>query len=186
MLELGPTPAIRTRPTLGGRLDAVARGCVPAAVTLVLVLGAGVPLGLPGQAALRPALALICVFQCSLARPGAMPAVVVFLIGLLCDLLGWLPLGIGAVTLLGARMAALRLRPALFGHRLGLVWLAFCCVAVAAAAATWVLASVLSLRLLPAGPVVMAGLFAVALHPSLALLLGLAGREPAAPEGAWR
>ncbi len=186
MVDVGPTPAIRSHATLGGRLDALARGCVPTAVTLVLVLAAGMPLGLPGQAALRPALALICVFHYSLARPAAMPALVVFLIGLLCDLLGWLPLGIGAVTLLGARVAALRLRPVLFGQRLAFVWLAFVAVAVVVATMTWVLASALSLRLLPGGPVLLAALLAVALHPSLALLLGSAGPDAAAAESAWR
>ncbi|HEY5300536.1 MAG TPA: rod shape-determining protein MreD [Acetobacteraceae bacterium] len=184
MVEIGPTPAIRSRPTLGGRLDAIARACVPVALTLVLVLAAGAPLGLPGQAALRPALALICVFHYSLARPAAMPALAVFAIGLLSDLLGWLPIGIGAVTLLGARVAALRLRPVLAGHGIGLVWIAFVGTAIAVGTATWVLASLLSWRVLPTGPVLLATLFAVALHPSLALLFGRTGRGIAAPEGA--
>lgn len=172
MVEYGPTPAIRSQPTLGGRLDAIARGCVPVALTLVLLVLSGVPLGLPGQPALRPALALICVFHFSLTRPAAMPGIAVFAIGLLCDLLGWLPLGIGAITLLSARGAALRLRARLLGRGIILAWLAFAVVALGVAAITWTLASLLSLRLLPAGPVLLVLLFAVALQPSLALLLG--------------
>lgn len=173
MVEYGPTPAIRPQPTLGGRLDSVARGCVPIALTLVLLLLVGVPVGLPGESALRPALALICVFHFSLTRPAAMPGIAVFAIGLLCDLLGWLPLGIGAVTLLSARAAALRLRAGLLGRGIILTWLAFAGVALGVAGITWALASLLSLRLLPAGPVLLALLFAVALQPSLALLFGL-------------
>ncbi|MEO9189971.1 MAG: rod shape-determining protein MreD [Acetobacteraceae bacterium] len=180
MVEIGPTPAIRPRPTIGGRLDGVARSCVPVVLTLILVLVAGAPLGLPGQAALRPALALICVFHWSLTRPATMPGIAVFAIGVLCDLLGWLPIGVGAVTLLIARVAALRLRPALAGHGLGLAWFAFVCVAVVVGAATWVLVSVLSLRVLPAGPLLLSTLFAAALHPSLALLFGFPGRDAAA------
>jgi len=183
MVEIGPTPAIRPRPTLGGRLDGFARACGPVALTSVLVLASGAPFGLPGQAALRPALALICVFHWSLTRPAVMPGIAVFVIGLLCDLLGWLPIGVGAVTLLTARAAALRLRPALAGHRLGLIWLVFVGVAAMLAAMTWVLASALSLRLLPAGPLLLVTLFAAALHPSLALLFGFAGRDAAAERG---
>ncbi len=172
MVEYGPTPAIRPEPTLGARVDGLARACVPVALTLVLLLLTGVPFGLPGQPALRPALALICVFHYSLTRPATMPAIAVFAIGLLCDLLGWLPIGIGAITLLAARAVALRLRARLLGRGLVLIWLAFLGVAAWVAAITWALASLLSLRALPVGPVFLVALFAAALHPSLALLFG--------------
>ena len=38
---------------------------------------------------------LACVYFWSLFRPAAMPPPVVFLIGVLLDLLGYLPLGVG-------------------------------------------------------------------------------------------
>ncbi len=63
------------------------------------------PFGFADQAALLPAVTLACVYFWSLFRPAAMPPPVVFLIGLLFDLLGYLPLGVGAAD------AADRARP---------------------------------------------------------------------------
>lgn len=184
MVEVGQTPGIIPRPTLGRRLDAAARRCVPVAFTFLLLLVAGALPGLPGQPALRPALVLIAVFHWSLARPASMPPPAVFVIGILCDLVGWMPLGVGALTLLGAQAAALRLGPAMARRGGTLIWIVFPCVAIAAAAATWAFASLLRLTLLPPGPVVLQAVFAVALYPAFALLLGWADRGIAAPERA--
>ena len=68
------------------------------------------PLGIAGQAALLPAVALCCVWFWSVFRPHAMPPPVVFLIGLLLDLLGYLPLGVGVFTLLVAARRRLAMR----------------------------------------------------------------------------
>lgn len=182
MVDVGQTPAIGLRPTLGRRLDAAARRCVPVAFTLFLLLVAGALPGLPGQAALRPALVLIAVFHWSLLRPASMPPAAVFAIGLLCDLFGWIPIGIGAITLLAAQAAALRLRAAVARRGRIVVWFAFPAVATAVAAATWGFASLLTLALLPPGPALLQAVFAVALYPALALVLGWADRGIAAPE----
>ena len=68
------------------------------------------PLGIAEQAALLPAVTLACVYFWSLFRPAAMPPPVVFLIGVLLDLLGYLPLGVGALTLLAVHGLAVRWR----------------------------------------------------------------------------
>ena len=94
------TPGIRPRATLGRRLDIAARHTFPAGSTIVLMLLTGTPFGFAEQAVLLPAVALACVYFWSLVRPAATPPPVVFLIGLLFDLLGYLPLGVGPLTLL--------------------------------------------------------------------------------------
>ena len=103
-------PGIRPRATLGRRLDIAARWAFPATCTILLMLLTETPLGIADQAALLPAVTLACVYFWSLFRPAAMPPPVVFVIGLLLDLLGYLPLGVGVLTLLVVHGLALRWR----------------------------------------------------------------------------
>ncbi|HET6184271.1 MAG TPA: rod shape-determining protein MreD [Acetobacteraceae bacterium] len=184
MVEVDRAPGIRPRPTLARRLDAAARGAVPFATTLALVLFAGAIAGLPGEEALRPALALCSVFAWTLLRPALLMPPLVFLIGLLCDLLGWLPLGVATVTLLAIQGAALRLRRTLAGAGLAPSWACFAVLAALAAGLLWALASALSFRLLPAAPALRTWGFAVVLYPSVALLALWLSRSAAAPERA--
>ena len=81
-------PGIRPRPTLGRRLDVTARATLSRRCTVLLMLLTQAPFGIAGQAALLPAVTLACVCFWSLFRPAAMPPPVVFVIGLLFDLLG--------------------------------------------------------------------------------------------------
>jgi rod shape-determining protein MreD len=143
-----------------------------------------VPLGLPGQAQLLPALALGQVVFWSVFRPVAMTAPVVFAIGLFTDLAGLAPPGVTVFTLLLAHAVALRLRRVLSRQRFATMWLAFAGFAAAAALLDWALYSALALRPMPAGPAVFQCGLAVALYPALAALLTRAHRGPADPERA--
>jgi len=140
------TPGIRPRPTLWRRLDAAARHCFPATATVVGMILSAAPFGLPGQAQILPAWVLACVFFWSLFRPAAMSPPVVFLIGVLADLLGQMPLGVSVVVLLAAHGLALRVRRVLPRQGFLVVWLVFVAVAAGASALEWVLLSALSLR----------------------------------------
>src|SRR5690242_4166492 len=94
------TPGVRPRMTLSRRLDIAARHAAPAGFTILLMLLVELPLGFADQAVLLPAVTVCSVFFWSLFRPSSLPPPVVFLIGLLLDLLGYLPLGVGPVILL--------------------------------------------------------------------------------------
>ena len=86
-------PGVRPHLTVGRRLDIAWRHAFPGATSLLLMLLSLAPFGLWGQAALLPTVALTCVWFWSLFRPAAMSPPVVFLIGLLLDLLGFLAAG---------------------------------------------------------------------------------------------
>jgi rod shape-determining protein MreD len=88
MAQIDQTPGIRPRLTIGRRLDIAARRAFPGSVTVLLMALTQAPLRLPLQAALLPAVALISVAFWSLHRPASMPPPLVFLIGLLLDVLG--------------------------------------------------------------------------------------------------
>ena len=108
------TPAIRPRPTLGRRLDARRGPRFPAGLHHPAdAADRGRRSASPIRPTLLPAVTLACVWFWSLFRPAAMPPPVVFLLGLLLDLLGYLPLGVGVLTLLVVHGLALRWRPVL-------------------------------------------------------------------------
>lgn len=178
------TPGIRPRPTLWRQLDAASRQSFPAACTALLLLLAAAPLGLPVQAQLQPGVALACVFFWSLFRPGSMPPAVVFLLGLLSDLLSLSPPGLSVLILLGTHGVALRWRRVLAGQGFLLVWLAFVVVAAGAAALEWLIMSLLSLRVLPGNAVLFQFALTAGLYPTLAALFTRAHRGLADPDQA--
>lgn len=143
-----------------------------------------VPFGIVDQTWLLPAVALASVWFWSLYRPAAMAPPMVFAIGLLLDLLDWLPIGIGMLTLLIAHGVALRWRRFLGRHGFALGWLAFAVVAAGAAALGWVATTVLTWRLVPPGAMVFQATLSAALYPALAILFARAHRSIANPERA--
>lgn len=176
-------PGIRPRPSLWRQLDLAGRGAFPAACTALLLLALAAPLRLPGQAQLQPAVALACVFFWSLFRPSSMTPPIVFMLGLLCDLLGLSPPGISVLVLLAVHGLAVKWR-VLAGQGFLLVWLAFVAVAAGAAALGWGLTSLLTFRLLPGSAAVFQFGLTAGLYPALAALFTLAHRGLVDPERA--
>lgn len=177
------SPGIRPRPTLSRRLDAASRIAFPSACTALLLLLLAAPLHVPGQAELQPAAALACVFFWSLFRPASMTPPLVFLLGLLTDLLGLGPPGVSVLTLLAVHGLALRLR-ALTRYGFGQMWLGFVAVAAGASAFDWVLRGLLAWRMLPPGPALFQFALAAGLYPALAALFTRAHRGLADPQRA--
>jgi rod shape-determining protein MreD len=176
------TPGVRPNLTAGRRLDIAWRYAFPGTTSLLLMLLSLAHFGLWGQAALLPTVALTCVWFWSLFRPPAMAPPVVFLIGILLDLLGFLPLGVGAVTMLATHGIAQRLRRFLSRQGFAVVWLIFTTVACCIAALNWALVSLLTFSLVPSGPVLFQAGLAAAMYPAVAIPLTLAHRSIANPD----
>lgn len=177
-------PGIRPRATLGRRLDMAARHAFPTSCTILLMLLCLAPFGVDNQAALLPAVTLASVWFWSLFRPAAMPPPVVFVIGLLLDLLGYQPLGVGVLTALVVHGFAVRWRRRLAPQGFLAIWLVFAAVAGPAAMLIWAFTMLLTLHLLPPGPALFEAVLAAALYPALAVLLAHAHRTIADPEQA--
>jgi rod shape-determining protein MreD len=165
-------------------MDIAARVGFPACITVLLMLATQAPLGIPQQTALLPAVALCCVWFWSIFRPGALPPPVVFLIGLLLDLLGYLPIGVGVLALLAVHGMALLTRGALFSWGFAWLWLVFSGVATAAAVLIWLAVMLLTFRLLSASPAIFTAILSVAIFPLLAMPFAAAHRSIADPERA--
>ena len=78
------------------RLHHWARSLIPVTLSLLLVLGAILPLPVPYYSVVAPALPLMAVYYWSVYRPDLMPHVAVFIIGVLVDIFAGTPIGPGA------------------------------------------------------------------------------------------
>jgi rod shape-determining protein MreD len=165
------TPGIRPRATLGRRLDLAARHGFPAALTVLLMLLTKFHLNLSGQAALLAAVTFGSVWFWSVHRPAALPPPLVFGLGVLMDLLGSMPLGVGVLAALVVHGTAVRLRRWLGQHGHVMAWLVYAAVAIVASGLMWLLAALLLLRLLPPWPLLFQTALSIALYPLLAIPL---------------
>lgn len=161
-----------------------ARWSFPAASTALGLLLLEAPIGISGQAEIQASFALACVYFWSLYRPASLPPPIVFLIGLLVDLLSFAPVGVGVLTLLIAHGLAIRWRRVMVRQGFVLVWLAFVGVAIGAAALDWVFTAILTFRLLPPGPGLFLAALSSGLYPGIATCLTWAHQTLAEPERA--
>ena len=93
-------PGIRPRLGVWHQMDVASRHAFPAAQTTIVLLLLAAPIGMPGQAQIQSAWTMACIYFWSLYRPAALPALLVFGIGLLLDLMAQGPVGIGVLLLL--------------------------------------------------------------------------------------
>jgi rod shape-determining protein MreD len=113
-----------------------------------------------------------------------MPPIVVFLLGLLTDLLGYAPPGVGVLTLLLAHGLALLWRRNLVRMGFLVVWFAFIGVTCGASALEWALTSLLTFHLLPPGSAFFEASIGIGLYPMIAVVLTRAHQTLAEPEHA--
>jgi len=177
MAHIDRRPGIRPRPSIGRRLDIIARTCFPGCVTLVLMMLTQAPLGIRGQAELLPAVMLGSVWFWSLVRPDTMQPPLVFVLGILTDLTGYLPLGVCAFTLLAVHGIAVSLRRRLVQVGFALIWVAYAFIAAAASILIWLLVMLLTFRLLSPMPALFQAILAIAVYPVLAIPFSAAHRS---------
>jgi rod shape-determining protein MreD len=175
-------PAARRRQTIWRQLDAAARWALPGAMLAFGLFLLGLPFHIPGQALLRPAYAMGCVYFWSLFRPGSMPIPLTGLIGLLLDLMGVTPPGLWAVLLILLQSATLLARRRLAPRRFLFTWAAFTGFAAGTSLLAWGMQSGLGFSLLPLWPSGLEILISAALYPALAAVLVRVHRGAAAVE----
>jgi rod shape-determining protein MreD len=176
------TPGIRPRRSWGQRLDRAARRGFPAGTTVLGMVLFSAPFGMPGQAQFLPAFTLAAVFFWTLFRPASVPPPLVFLIGLLADLLGEMPIGSDVLVLLLTQLLVVRSRRYLPMKGFLFVWLVFVAVAAVAAALQWALACLMNWAIYPPIAALFQFLLAAGLYPLLATGFIQAHRTIAAPE----
>ncbi|MCO6416042.1 rod shape-determining protein MreD [Siccirubricoccus sp. KC 17139] len=153
------------------QVDALARAAFPSGFTVLVLVLAAVPVGLPGVVA---AAGLPCIFFWSVFRPAALPPPAIFGLGLLTDLLSAAPLGSNILILLVVYGFATRWRRFLARQSFLAVWLAFCGFAAVAALLGWGLQALLGWAVPPAMPGVAQVMLSAGLYPMLAALMSAA------------
>jgi len=126
------------------RLDILARKITPFFFSVALVLFCVLPFHVPGMARVMPLLPLMAIYHWAVNRPLLMPAYIVFLIGLLQDILTSAPLGVNALVFLAVYGVVVGQRRFLVGKSFAVNWLGFSLVAAGACATGWVLISILN------------------------------------------
>ncbi|GBR11778.1 rod shape-determining protein MreD [Acetobacter oeni] len=152
-------------PALAQRLDRLARRLMPGGATALIIVILAAPTGIPGAAALLPGLVMSTVFFWSVWRPASMSAPVVFLLGLLMDLIGFAPPGVDAFVLLLLHGIAVHTRFGLMGLSFLAIWVVFSVLAAAACWLLWAMISMLSLNAMPTAPALFEVLLAIGIYP---------------------
>ena len=156
---------------LWNRLDVWARRLIPAGLSVVLVLVTVVPFPIPGYGAMVPMLALASIFFWAIHRPGLLPPVVVFVIGLVQDILTGALVGSGAVVLLLVYGLIVSQRIVFRNKSFLVVWWGFMMVAFGAGALNWLFASAFAGQLIFPGAALFQVLVTIAIYPLLTSIL---------------
>jgi rod shape-determining protein MreD len=159
------------------RIDLALRSVTPFMMTLMLILLGAMPISMPIDLPIAPAFGLMAVFYWSVYRPDLLPAVAVFALGLLQDLIAGAPLGITAVIWLGTFGIVLNQRKIFLGKPFAMSWWGFSMVAIAAGAARWLISSALAGRLLDAHRLTAELASTILLFPLLVSLFVLTHRR---------
>ncbi|MBK8211701.1 MAG: rod shape-determining protein MreD [Rhodospirillales bacterium] len=153
------------------QLDTLARNLVPLLLTVALLLAGILPLHITMLQSVAPLLPLIAVFYWTLYRPDLMPAVAVFAIGLLQDILVGLPIGVSACVLVCVHAAVNTQRRFLAGKSFAILWLGFAVVASAALLLGWLLTCIYYVTLVTPDRVVFQILTTIGCFPIFCRLL---------------
>lgn len=153
------------------RMDLLARQLTPAILTLALVILNAVPLHVPGLSRIAPLLPLMAIYHWAIFRPRLLPASVVFLIGLLHDVLSGAPVGVNALVFVAVYGAVLSQKKFFTGKSFAILWLGFALIAAGAMALSWIAVSLLNVTLVEPRTAVFQYLLTLGLFPTVAWLL---------------
>jgi rod shape-determining protein MreD len=155
-------------PTLSYQFHRLLRGSIPFWISLVLILFSVVPLRISGFATVTPSFLMISVFYWSLHRPYLLPAPVVFLLGLIFDILTGTPMGLTSLMLLVVHGIALPQRQVFVGKAFVLSWWGFLLIGAGISILSWLVACLLELAFIPILPVLVQFGLTVLFFPLLA------------------
>lgn len=156
--------------------DTIARNSTPSLLLLFLVVLGQLPFSLPGDTAVTPYFVLMAVFYWGLHRPDLLPAIIVFLVGLLQDALEGEPFGTNAFVLIAVYWFVASQQRHIGGRPFLVLWLVFAAVGLVAESLRWLLVSTLTATLIAPWSVTFEYLMTVALYPVLTVAFVLAQR----------
>ena len=151
------------------KIDAFGRRMIPALFSIFLVLLSVTPLHIPDYATIAPAFLLMTVYYWAIYRPDVMPFLLVFMLGLLQDILSGGPAGMNACIMLIAFGLVVSQRRFFIGKSFPVIWWGFMLLAAGAGSLTWVLTAILTDTVVAPLPGIFAFLMSIAVYPLLTL-----------------
>jgi rod shape-determining protein MreD len=136
-------------------ISRITKAATPTLIGVLSVLLLALPLRLFEGFAPTPILPLAVVFFWTIYGPGFLPAVAVFLIGLLQDLLSGGPLGLWPAVYLITQQIVLSQRSYFLGREARVVWIGFAFAAAGAGLMLWLVMSLMARTFLPVGALVL-------------------------------
>jgi rod shape-determining protein MreD len=170
---------------LGGMAGRVLCALAPLVTGLVAAYADLLPLSGSAPRVLAPSLTACIVYFWTVYRPDLLPPLALFVIGVVLDAVGGLPLGLTALALLLLRGFLLSGQRFLLAQPFAVIWACFLPVVLLLAALRWALAVLFWGRLFPVEPLLIEAGLTVAAYPLVGwLLTGLQRRLADTPRAA--
>ena len=147
------------------RLDSGARSALPFVTTLLCVFLGTIVWPLPYLGSVAPPLVIVTLYYWSLHRPDLLTPSGAFIIGLLTDIVNFLPLGLSAFLFVGINQLVFTQRRYVTGQPFLTLWAGFALTAFLTALAEWILLAVLRQGLTPVLPAMIQTLLVIAIFP---------------------
>jgi rod shape-determining protein MreD len=145
---------------------------LPVATTVLAILLSIQPIHIPGYAAVTPAFSLMTTYHWTIYQPTLLPALALFILGIMQDLLsGGLP-GVTGLLLLLSRAIVRGQRRHFVNRPFPFVWAGFTLLTAGAMLFLWTLHSVLAAELLDFRGAVFRAVLTISLFPVASFLLG--------------
>lgn len=158
-------------------LSRLFKAAMPTLVGVAGVLLLAMPIRAAGGFIPTPVLPLFVVYFWSIHAPGYMPALSVFLIGLLQDFLSGGPLGLWPAVYLFTQFIVSSQRSYFAGREMKVLWAGFAFAALAASCIVWFIMSLMAGSALPAGKLAWQMAVTTAAYPLFAALFGRVHRR---------
>ena len=155
-------------------LDTTARTLTPTLLIVLLVFLGQLPYSLSGQVSATPYFLLMGVFYWGLHRPDLLPAVAVFLVGLMQDALEGEPFGVNAFVMVAVYWLVVSQQRHFRGRPFLVVWSGFAAAALLAGVLRWILVSVLLGAALAPWTAMLEFFLTVMFYPVLTVAFALA------------
>lgn len=151
------------------QVDAVAQ-ITPTVLIVILIAVSQIPLQIPNAGPVFPDIILIAIYYWAVYRPDLLPFWMVFLIGLLQDLLSGDALGVSSLVFLAVYGAVVAQRRFFISRSFMMIWAGFIVVAGGVVILSWALHGLILGRAVHMGPAVFQYLTSIAAYPLLAWL----------------
>lgn len=153
------------------KFDLVFRPLFPVFTGFLLVLFSALALPFPYVGSIEPSLGIAAVYYWAIYRPDLLRPFAVFFLGILNDIIHFLPLGLSSILFISVYQLALSQRRYFIKQIFFMLWVGFGVIVFLAAFASWCAMSLYEHTFLPVTPVLMQSTISLAIFPIPAWIL---------------